>query len=96
MQASSGGLAGHSMVFAQAVEGEGQPQPGNAKRSYLMGDAVTWEAMLHPSSDGFPGRPGKPTPYGVPTHSSDPSAKIWCFQIGAVALRRSIRAREAS
>ena len=36
------------------------------------------------------------TATGVPTHSSRPSAKIWCFQIGMVALRRSIRAREAS
>src|SRR4051794_2530665 len=33
---------------------------------------------------------------GVPTHSSVPSLNNWCFQIGTVALRSSISAREAS
>jgi hypothetical protein len=31
--------------------------------------------------------------YGVPTHSSDPSANTWCFQIGTRAFSRSISAR---
>ena len=33
---------------------------------------------------------------GVPTHSSVPSPKRWCFQIGTSALSVSIRAREAA
>ena len=29
-------------------------------------------------------------PHGVPTHSSPPSVKIWCFQIGTRTFRSSI------
>ncbi len=43
-----------------------------------------------------PGRPGSLRPYGVPTHSSRPSANTWCFHTGTFAFSRSIRAREAS
>ena len=65
-------------------------QPGGPIR--LAGMAVATPARCMVS----PGVRGNRQPYGVPTHSSVPSAKIWCFQIGMVALSRSIRAREAS
>ena len=45
----------------------------------------------HPGASG----PGE-TPTGEPTHSSVPSPKRWCFQIGTSALSVSISAREAS
>ena len=73
---------------------EGRPDPARkadpaSALSDLPGKFLETLGIRQPRSPSHP-------VYGVPTHSSDPSANTWCFQIGTRDFSRSISARLAS
>ena len=85
--------------------GDGQEEPHERVRRPAA-EAVRVGAGRHPAPRRLRGRRRRGVggtvrravapAHGRPTHSSEPSAKLWCFQIGTVAFRVSMRSRQAS